>query len=94
MAKRKLLMGKKFILLRFINIMDEALELDEHRLPIAAVVEDENGTMEINGKRYQPIGLMNSSEDDATPGAVVMREIRKSASSLPLKKRRNSTYNK
>jgi hypothetical protein len=65
---------------------DEALELDEHRLPIAAVVEDENGTMEINGKRYQPIGLMNSSEDDATPGAVVMREIRKSASSLPLKR--------
>lgn len=65
---------------------DEAHELDEHRLPIAAVVEDENGTMEINGKRYQPIGLMNSSEDDATPGAVVMREIRKSASSLPLKR--------
>ena len=55
-------------------------------MPIAAVVEDENGTMEINGKRYQPIGLMNSSEDDATPGAVVMREIRKSASSLPLKR--------
>ena len=55
---------------------DEAHELDEHRLPIAAVVEDENGT-KINGKRYQPIGLMNSSEDDATPGAVVMREIEK-----------------
>lgn len=65
---------------------DEALELDEHRLPIAAVVEDENGPMEINGKRYQPIGLMNSSEDDTTSGAVVMREIRKRASSLPLKR--------
>lgn len=51
---------------------------DADHLPITAVVEDENGPITIDGKKYQPIGFMPRTSAN-TPGAARMQPIREAA---------------
>lgn len=61
------------------EVQDETSDYNpETDLPIIAVVEDENGQIEINGKKYQPIGIIPSSREQTT-GSARMSEVRKNA---------------
>lgn len=51
---------------------------NDNDLPLIAVVEDENGQYEINGKKYQPIGIIPSSRENIS-GSGRMAELRKNA---------------
>lgn len=51
---------------------------DADHLPITAVVEDENGPITIDGKRYQPIGFLPRTSAN-TPGAARTQPIREAA---------------
>lgn len=48
-------------------------------LPIIAVVEDENGQYEINGKHYQPIAIMPASNVTYSAGSNNMVKVREAA---------------
>lgn len=51
---------------------------DADHLPITAVVEDVNGPIEIDGKKYQPIGFLPRTSAN-TPGAARTQPIREAA---------------
>lgn len=51
---------------------------DADHLPITAVVEDANGPVEIDGKKYQPIGFLPRTSAN-TPGAARTQPIREAA---------------
>lgn len=51
----------------------------EVSLPIVAVVESENGTISIDGKKYQPIGVMAATNKESSAGSTHMAPIRKLA---------------
>lgn len=50
--------------------------IEDRDKPILAVVQDDNGPIEINGKKYQPIGVLQNSSRD--PMAKKIRELSKS----------------
>lgn len=61
------------------EVMDETEGYNnETDLPLIAVVEDENGQYTINGKKYQPIGIIPSSRENLS-GSARMAEVRKNA---------------
>ncbi len=61
------------------SISDRPRYSKDISLPIVAVVEKKNGPITIDGKNYQPVSIMASTNEDGSAGSTHMGPIRKLA---------------
>ncbi len=63
------------------NMESQGIAYTQDSLPIVAVVETASGPIEIDGKHYQPISVMSSTNKEGSAGSTHMGPIRNLAAS-------------